>query len=343
MNDRAGGGDIHALRRPAGQPALRAGGCQVRLAERPAFDRQAPGPIREGLGTAGERGLNVLLTGASGFIGRNVASALAAAGHRLKPASRRHGIDYCRMQAVADWLPHLAGVDAVINSVGIIGESGSQRFEPLHRTAPSALFRACAQAGIRRVLQISALGADASAFSAYHLSKRAADDCLRSLDLDWFVLRPSLIYGRGGKSADLFMRLAALPLIPVIGDGQQALQPVHISDVVATVLQSLTTSTTRQTLDVVGNEAITFADWLQSMRQAQGLPRAGMFHIPLPLALALARLGRHFSPLLQPENLRMLQAGYRADVQPLTRFLGRMPLTVETRLFFSDLVPTGRP
>lgn len=62
MNDRAGGGDIHALRRPAGQPALRAGGCQVRLAERAAFDRQAPGPIREGLGTAAERGLNVLLT-----------------------------------------------------------------------------------------------------------------------------------------------------------------------------------------------------------------------------------------------------------------------------------------
>lgn len=287
--------------------------------------------------------MNILLTGASGFIGRNIATALAAAGHKVKPLSRSNGIDFSHMQAPADWLPHLDGIDAVINSVGIIGESGTQRFEPLHTLAPAALFRACHQAGVRRVLQISALGADEVAFSAYHLSKRAADDILRSLDLDWFVLRPSLIYGRGGKSADLFMRLSALPLIPVIGDGQQVLQPVHISDVVATVMQSLTSTKSRQTLDIVSNETITFAEWLQWMRQAQGLPRARVVHFPFTLAMAVARLGRHFNPILQPENLRMLQTGYRADVNPLALFLGRMPLTVEPRLFFSDELPTGSP
>ena len=285
--------------------------------------------------------MNILLTGASGFIGRNIAAALTATGHQLKPLSRRHGIDFCRMQAPADWLPYLQGVEAVINSVGIIGESGSQRFAPLHTLAPAALFRACSHAGVGRVLQISALGADEKAFSAYHLSKRAADDCLRSLDLDWFVLRPSLVYGRGGKSADLFMRLAALPLIPVIGDGQQKLQPVHIYDVVASVLQCLTSSEPRQTLDISGNETITFAEWLQCLRHAQGLPRARLLHIPFPMAMVCARLGRHFNPMLQAENLRMLQKGCCADVRPLVQFLGRMPLTFEPRLLFSDAMPTG--
>ena len=285
--------------------------------------------------------MNILLTGASGFIGRNIATALSAAGHRVTPLSRRHGVDFCHMQTPADWLPYLDGVDAVINSVGIIGESGAQRFEPLHALAPAALFRACVQAGVRRVLQISALGADATAFSAYHLSKRAADDCLRSLDLDWFVLRPSLIYGRGGTSAELFMRLAALPLIPVVGRGQQELQPVHISDVVATVMHSLVSAQARQTLDIVGSETITFAEWLQCMRQAQGLPRARLLHVPFGLAMACARLGRHFNPMLQPENLRMLQTGYWADVRPLVQFLGRLPLSVDARLFFTDVVPTG--
>lgn len=287
--------------------------------------------------------MNILLTGANGFIGRNIATALAAAGHQIKPVSRGHGIDFCHMQAPADWLPHLEGIDIVINCVGIIGESGSQQFEALHTLAPMALFRACSQAGVRRVLQISALGADETAFSAYHVSKRAADDYLRSLGLEWFVLRPSLIYGRGGKSADLFMRLAALPLIPVIADGQQKLQPVHISDVVATVMQCLAASETRRTLDIVGSQTITYAEWLQTMRQAQGLPRARMLHIPFPLAMALARLGCRFNPMLQPENLRMLQTGYWADVQPLVQFLGRMPLTIEPRLFFSDVAPTGSP
>lgn len=281
--------------------------------------------------------MNILLTGASGFIGRNIATSLAYAGHQIKPISRSHGIDFSRMQAPADWLSHLEGVDAVINCVGIIGEVGTQRFEPLHKLAPAALFRACACAGVRRVLQISALGADETAFSTYHLSKRAADDCLRSLDLDWFVLRPSLIYGPGGKSATLFMRLAALPLIPVIADGQQELQPVHISDVVATVLQSLTSTETRQTLDIVGSETITFAEWLQCMRHAQGLARARVLRIPFPLAMSAAYLGRYFNPMLQPENLRMLQKGYWADVQPLLRFLGRLPLTVKPSLFFSNV------
>jgi len=283
--------------------------------------------------------MKILLTGANGFIGRNIAIALAAAGHQVKSASRRNGIDFCQMLSPADWLPQLHGIDAVINSVGIIGECGRQQFSSLHTQAPSAMFRACVQAGIRRVVQISALGTDETAFSAYHLSKRAADDCLRSLDLDWFVLRPSLIYGRGGKSASLFMRLARLPRIPVIGDGQQALQPVHISDVVATVMHSLTSSAPRRTLDIVGTETVTFAEWLQTMRQAQGLPHAKLFHFPYPLAMALAKISRHFNPMLQPENLRMLQTGYWADFQPLIRFLGRPPLTVEPCLFFADAMP----
>lgn len=287
--------------------------------------------------------MNVMVTGANGFIGRNIAAALSAAGHRVTPVSRRHGIDFSAMATPAHWLPHLKHIDAVINCVGIIGETGSQRFGPLHTLAPSALFRACEQTGVRRVLQISALGADETAFSAYHLSKRAADDVLRGLDLDWFVLRPSLIYGKGGKSAELFMRLARLPMVPVIGDGLQEIQPVHISDVVATVMHSLTSRETRKTLDILGTETFTFTEWMQWMRRAQGLPPAPVLRIPFRLAMAFAQVAKHFNAMLQPENLRMLQTGYRADVQPLVRFLGREPLAVRTSLFFCDAMHTGSP
>jgi uncharacterized protein YbjT (DUF2867 family) len=280
--------------------------------------------------------MNILLTGASGFIGRNTARALVAGGHQIKPVSRGAGLDFCAMLTPQHWLPHLEGVDAVINCVGILGESGSQRFEPLHTLAPTALFQACAQVGVRRVLQISALGADATAFSAYHLSKRAADDALRSLDLDWFVLRPSLIYGRGGTSAAWFMRLAAWPLIPVLGNGYQRLQPIHIGDVVATVLQCLTTKATRQTLNVVGSQNITYVQWIQWMRHAQGLPPAPVLHTPMTLAMAGARVGRYFSPLLQPDNLRMLQTSQWVDVQPLIALLGRLPQAFEPSLFDAD-------
>lgn len=280
--------------------------------------------------------MNILLTGATGFIGGNVATALTQSGHRVVPASRRTGLDFLRMTAVADWLPHLHGIEAVINCVGIIGETRQQRFAALHRDAPIALFQACAKANVRRVIQISALGADDSAFSAYHLSKRAADQALRALDLDWCVLRPSLTYGRGGTSNDLFLRLARLPVLPLIGVGQQTVQPVHIADVVVTVLRGLRTKVVRQSLDIVGNESLSFADWLSRMRAAQGLPPARRLHVPPRLAQAAFQMLRHVHPLFQPDNLRMLLAGYHADSAAITAFLGRPPLPFSPSLFFAD-------
>lgn len=286
--------------------------------------------------------MNILLTGASGFLGRHISAALIAAGHRVIPLSRRDGVDISAMTKAQRWRPYLKGVDAVINSVGIIGEEGAQRFTVLHSEAPAALFRACVEAGVTRVIQISALGADETAFSAFHRSKRAADDLLRTLDLEWFVLRPSLVFGLGGRSARLFMRLARLPRIPVLGDGRQTVQPVHVDDVVATVLRCLGSPESRLTLDLAGAELWSFAEWLQRLRLAQGLPRTGLIHLPYGCALALARLGQPFSPLLRAENLRMLQAGYRADAAPWIRFLGREPLSAQDPRFFAETTAAGR-
>lgn len=281
--------------------------------------------------------MNVLLTGASGFIGRNLTMALTAQGHTVRPVSRRHGLDMSRLLSPADWCPHLDGIDAVVNAAGIISETRSQRFDLLHTLAPVALFGACAQRGVRRVVQISALGADDTAFSAYHLSKRAADEALLRLDVNGCVLRPSLIYGRGGTSAALLLHVAALPLVPVLEAGGQRLQPVHISDVVATALRALTGPPTRQPLDIVGPQTLTFADWMQTLRAAQGLSPGRLLHLPYRVALAACRLAQHLLPLAAPDNLRMLQhQGYLADGAAAQQFLGRALRRPEAHLQFED-------
>jgi len=280
--------------------------------------------------------MKVLLTGASGFIGRNTLTLLEASGHQVVPVSRRYNIDFNEMLTPESWFPYLEGIDAVFNCVGIIGEIKQQRFETLHTLAPMALFQACTQAGVSRVVQISALGADDTAFSDYHLSKRMADDFLRSLDLDWVILRPSLVYGRGGGSSEVFMTMAKLPVISVVGNGQQLLQPIHVSDVAVTVLSALTTTKVRQTLDVVGTEVVSFEGWLQCMRRAQGLTKGNVIHIPVLLVSLFFQLGKFFSPMLQPDNLRMLQTSYKASAQPLTQFLGSEPLSIQDELFYSS-------
>jgi len=103
----------------------------------------------------------VLLAGAIGFIGRSLTMQLRQAGYEVRPLARSLGQDFNRMLSARDWMLHLHGIDAVINAVGIIGETRRQRFETLHRLAPTALFSAGRQTDVRRIIQISALGADA--------------------------------------------------------------------------------------------------------------------------------------------------------------------------------------
>src|SRR5438105_13032961 len=115
--------------------------------------------------------MRVLLTGASGFLGQHLALALASSGHVVVCAGRQPAnadtccdsyvdADFARDRQVAAWLPKLQGIEAVINSVGILHEHGSQTFLALHVQAPCPLFDACVIAGVDLVSNISALVAD---------------------------------------------------------------------------------------------------------------------------------------------------------------------------------------
>jgi len=274
--------------------------------------------------------MNILLTGASGFIGQHITNTLHSAGYQVKEVTRSNGYDFNKMTTREVWLPLLKGIDVVINCVGIISETGNQTFKTLHYQAPTALFHACAEISIKRVIQISALGADEHAFTPYQVSKKEADDELRSLPLGWFVLRPSLVYGRGGKSMQMFQCLASLPVLPLIDGGKQMIQPVHISDLTDTVLNCLTSSETNITLNIVGANATSFKEWLQLMRTSKGKHRALVISIPFKISMVMSKFGKFIAPLISPDNLRMLQKGNVADVKPLADFIGRMPLDLKT-------------
>lgn len=276
--------------------------------------------------------MNILLTGASGFIGQHLLKALQTAGHQVKAATRSNGFDFNQMTTKDAWLPHLQEIDVVINCVGIIVETRNQTFATLHHQAPVALFHGCEEANVMNVIQVSALGADEQAFTPYQLSKKAADDILRSLPLNWFVLRPSLVYGKGGKSLETFQRLASLPVLPLIDGGNQVIQPVHISDLTDTVLNCLTSSKSKLTLDIVGAHSVKFKEWLQLMRRAKRKPPAHIISIPFKISLFIAKFGKHIVPLMHPDNFRMLNKGNFSDVKPLTEFIGRMPLDIKTGL-----------
>ncbi len=274
--------------------------------------------------------MNILLTGASGFVGQHISNALQGADHKVKAVTRSNGFDYNQMTSAKDWLPLLNDIDVVINCVGIIAETGEQSFETLHHKTPVALFRSCMQIKNIRVIQISALGADEWAFAPYQLTKKAADDVLRSLPLKWFVLRPSLIYGKGGKSMEMFKRMASLPVLPLMNGGNQQVQPVYIKDLTDTVIKCLTSSKVNLTLDIVGAHSVSFKEWLQLMRTTKGQNPAVIISVPFKFCLATAQILKHIIPTIHPDNLQMLQKGNFSDVKPLCEFLGHSPLDIKT-------------
>ncbi len=261
--------------------------------------------------------MNILLTGASGFIGQHLTLRLNRTGHKVHKISRRSGYDFNTLLSEDDWLPLLNDIDTVINCVGIIAETSRQTFNTLHTRAPIALFKACVTARVKRVIQLSALGADEHAVTPYQLSKKAADDALRSLPLHWFVLRPSLVYGKGGASSTLFKRLSACPVLPLIEGGHQQIQPVHIDDLTETILNCLSSKQSCITLNIVGAEPVTLRNWLQLMRSLAGKSPANIIPIPRNLGMLIAKPASLVLPLISTDNLRMLLQGNVAEVTPM--------------------------
>lgn len=298
--------------------------------------------------------MRILLTGASGFIGRHLLEALLAEGHQVVCATRKPiaGNDPRMSSIHADfaedtdksvWLPRLADIDMVINAVGIFREAGGQTFQALHTDTPCALFAACAESGrVHTVIQLSALGADRDAASAYHLSKKAADDYLVGLPLRAYIVQPSLVYGKDSAGTRVFTTLASLPLCPHVGSAPQLVQPVHVDDVVAAItalvrypVPVLASGDTARRIPLVGPAAMPFLDYLAELRRAMRLGELRVLPLPDWLARALAMLGRLGPPgVLDQDALRMLDRGNTASPAMTARLVGHAPRPVSS--FITD-------
>ncbi len=249
--------------------------------------------------------MRVLLLGATGLIGSAVAARLGTAGHevvgvargvdsaaRRVPVARWIALDLRAIRGPEDWLPHLAGIDAVLNCAGTLQDNGRDSTARVHAEAPAALWAACERAGVRRVLQMSAMGVDRPAATEFMRTKQAGDAALAASGLDWVILRPSVVLGRQAYGGSALIRgLAALPCaIPVKEAG--AVDAVQLDDVAETVLRMIEPGApSRVAFDMAGPERLEFADVVARYRAWLGWKPAWTLRVP-GFAMALAwRLG----------------------------------------------------
>lgn len=284
--------------------------------------------------------MKILVCGATGFVGHHLTDALRAAGHTVIRGIRKPSqpddiaVDYCKDTSKEAWLPKLAGIDVVINAVGVLRDSAKQPMALLLEQTPIALFSACQEAGVKRIVQISALGVDKGIETAYFQRRRAPEAYLNSLpdSIHCLILRPSVIYGDDGASAKMFRFLAQLPVHSLPAGGKQRLQPVHIDDICAAVNRWLADANTHsQTVAAVGLEATDMRGMLDSYRQQLQHSQALHVNIPAFLIKLSALMGDVIpaSPLCS-DTLTMLNAGNTADSAAFTQLLGRPPKSYQT-------------
>lgn len=242
----------------------------------------------------------ITVFGGSGFVGRHLVQALARRGFRVRVAVRRPNEalfvkttgDVGQVEPVQANIRDtrsvraaLEGADAVVNLVGILHESGPQRFETVQAGGADRIAREAKAAGIDVFVQVSAIGADPESPSAYARSKALGEAAVREHIPGAAILRASIVFG---PEDDFFNRFAAMarlsPVLPLIGGGETRYQPIYVKDLAEALLRALETGVADgKVFELGGPEILTFRELMGLVLREIGRKRV---LLPLPVWLA---------------------------------------------------------
>jgi uncharacterized protein YbjT (DUF2867 family) len=287
--------------------------------------------------------MRILLVGGTGLIGSAIHARLSVAGHDCVLVSRHPAkadehhiaLDVALASEASKWKESLVDVDAVVNAAGALQ---GQNMQGVHVTGCAALYAACESAGVRRVILFSAIGSNRDGPTDFSRTKHEGEAALMARDLDWVVLRPSVVVGRPAYGGSALLRgLAALLVLPVMPD-TAAIQPVHLDDVVDTVVFFLRPGApSGVALDLTGPRRMAFSDAVALFRAWLRWRPAYRLHLPSWLASAAYRAGDVAQMLgwETPVNSTAqaeMRRGTTGDPEPWRQITGVTPRDLEAAL-----------
>ncbi|NSZ15417.1 complex I NDUFA9 subunit family protein [Agrobacterium vitis] len=255
----------------------------------------------------------VTVFGGSGFVGRHVVRVLAQRGYRVRVAVRRPDLagfvlpfgnvgQISLSQANLRYRDSVAkaveGASVVVNCVGILLESGRNKFDAVQDFGARAVAEAATAAGARLV-HISAIGADAKSASSYAASKGRGEDAIRQVTPGAVILRPSIVFGPEDSFFNKFAAMARLsPVLPLIGGGKTKFQPVFVEDVAEAVAKAVDGKVAAGLFELGGPEVLTFRQCLEEMLRV--IDRTNpLVSLPFGIASLLASVASAI-PLITP-------------------------------------------
>ncbi|WP_332639486.1 complex I NDUFA9 subunit family protein [Brevundimonas sp.] len=270
----------------------------------------------------------VTVFGGSGFVGSQLVRAFARRGWRVRVACRRPDRAWKlqtsgsvgQIQAVRcdatnpdEVASALQGADAAVNLIGILYEAGRRSFHAVHVEASRNIAEAVAAAGIDRLVQISAIGADPESDSDYALSKAAAEMAVREVKPDAVVIRPSIVFGAGDDFLNRFAQMAQFsPFLPLIGGGKTRFQPVYVGDVAEAIARAtVLPEAAGRTFELGGPAVMTFEDVLKLILR-ETYRSNGLLPLPFFAARAIGSLAQltamvGIAPVLTRDQVVLLE------------------------------------
>ena len=304
----------------------------------------------------------VTVFGGSGFIGRYIVRLLAQEGWRVNVAVRdaerakflKPMGDVGQVTPMAVSLRDrdavaaaVAGADAVVNLVGILYESGRQSFEGVHHEGARTVAEAAARAGVGRLVQVSAIGADPASPSLYARTKAAGEAAVRAAFPASTILRPSLVFGPEDGFFNRFAGLArVMPALPLFGGGKTRFQPVYVGDIAEAVRRVLADPhSAGKTYELGGPTIYTFRQLMELMLKEIRRKRC-LVSIPFGIARLEARFLQVLPvPPLTVDQVRLLERDNVAAIgAPGLAELGIAPTPVEAVIpsYLDRFRPGGR-
>ena len=308
----------------------------------------------------------VLVLGGAGFIGRHAVAALCQRrcrivvgsrhplriDHRLPAGAVRCPRRTARLETLLeadDWNDLLAGIDVVLNCVGILRQRGRETYERVHHLAPAALARACAARGIRMV-HVSALGLHADAGSRFLRSKLAGEKAVCAGGGDWHIVRPSLLDGDDGFGSRCLRLFARWPVHAYPADAIGRIAALHVDDLgqalAELALGPLLPEGASREYELGGAQAWPLGDYLAQLR---GAHRRAAWRLAIPSWLA--RLAAHACDALHVTpysygHWELLRRDNVPEPNRIAELLGREPRTVgmarEARALTSRSASAGK-
>jgi len=258
----------------------------------------------------------VTVFGGTGFVGRQVVRALARKGLRVRAAARQPGRGYrlrmlgdvgqievvqANIRDPASVARALEGAEACINLVGVLYEAGPQKFASVHAEGAGRVAQAARDAGVARMIQVSAIGADAGSPSQYGRTKATGEAAVRAAFPTATVIRPSIVFGPEDDFFNRFAQMASIsPALPLIGGGHTRFQPVYVGDLAEAIAQAAASDAhAGKTFELGGPAVYSFRELLEFILLETGRKRF-LANLPFPLAEMLGALGDIVTPVLAP-------------------------------------------